>query len=471
MRRVKSQQPQSVILYFFLHAQGETLEKSFNGLYRTLLKQILSVNIIWPTQILDEFRQNQQSNTWYSRKLSAFFRLALLQYARTFKPRLVYIFIDALDEYDSRDSLNDTVRFFENLAEEVWRTAPSCSLNIFFSCRHSPNLPGKQHFPVLPERRLERCLELFNSGDIRAYIQETLHWPSQFQEILIQRADGVFLWVNLVIKELNMTQGDHLTERNVHNILNQIPPELEGLYQRALVKLRRHLFDDSQRLFQWVLFADRSISPAWLAYALAFNTSFDSLQDCEVSSEFFGEAKFESRVLLLSCGLMQYSRSTRRKLQPLVTHSPPPVWDRGRVEFIHESVRTWLCSTKAKHLLQLSPPPRTINFRSWEQKSSQVRKKACSNYLATSDLAGGIQLLKIPREHKPKDWLNRVGNLCTKHAVFEYAVDTIYGRDFLPIRTRPIDSNEIRPGWKLELKIPAGEKVAIELNGNLLLRF
>lgn len=461
MLRVKRVQLRPVVLSFFFNGRGNKLEKSQNGFYRTLLRQILLTSTQWPSQILQEFLRQQRSHTWYSGQLSAFLGLALLNHALQPTSSPIYIFIDALDEYDSRESFYETVRFLENLAQRILREAPLFSLNICVS---------RRDFPNLKEKPLEIQLERFNARDIRHYIEKTLVCPAKFQQesqnILIERAEGVFLWVDLVIKELNTTAYDPHTRKEVQDILKKYPRKLGKLYERAIRKLERRCFEDSQRLFQWILVDDHPFTPAELAYAMAFNHPFASLKECQDSDDFFGEDDFERRVVFLSCGLIQFSRSTKRKLHPFYASpvDPPSLWKHGRVQLIHDSVRSWLYKTQAQHLLELASPPRTIKFESWKQESRQVRKKACSNYLATPELARGIQWLETPHERRSRGWLERGDELCNRYILLSYAIASVHGSDFWPFRSYSVNLDQNQSG-QIELQIPAHSAARIDRLG------
>ncbi|KAI0516810.1 hypothetical protein F5B22DRAFT_636356 [Xylaria bambusicola] len=105
-----------------------------------------------------------------------------------------------------------------------------------------------------------------NEGFAELQVRE----PYQAQlllEKIAEKAEGVFLWVHLVVQSLleGMTNGDGL--RDLHSRLEELPPDLEDLYAKILNSLEERYIDQASRLFQIVRACD--VSPTLLRIALA----------------------------------------------------------------------------------------------------------------------------------------------------------------------------------------------------------
>ncbi|KAJ3566269.1 hypothetical protein NPX13_g7202 [Xylaria arbuscula] len=71
-------------------------------------------------------------------------------------------------------------------------------------------------------------------------------------EAISEKAEGVFLWVHLVVRSLleGLTNGDGLQE--LHTRLEELPPDLEDLYAKMLGSLDERYLSHASRLFQIV---------------------------------------------------------------------------------------------------------------------------------------------------------------------------------------------------------------------------
>lgn len=94
----------------------------------------------------------------------------------------------------------------------------------------------------------------------------------QATEYIVENAQGVFLWVQLVKREmLAYDEAGRCAEKDIFEFLKSLPTELEELYQSMLSKMGRNRADirDGIRMFQLVLFARRPLSAKELLHALA----------------------------------------------------------------------------------------------------------------------------------------------------------------------------------------------------------
>ncbi|KLU87987.1 hypothetical protein MAPG_06977 [Magnaporthiopsis poae ATCC 64411] len=90
-----------------------------------------------------------------------------------------------------------------------------------------------------------------NSG----FLEFQTRAPSQAQTLvkdIATKAEGVFLWVLLVVRSLleGLTDGDSVDD--LHERLEELPPTLEELYAKILKGLREKHLDHASRIFQIV---------------------------------------------------------------------------------------------------------------------------------------------------------------------------------------------------------------------------
>lgn len=149
-----------IILSFFFNARGTSLETSTEGLYRSLLLQLLSK---MPSLRSDLAVSNPdvQGTQLPVKAAQDLFREALLLLGQT----PVTIFIDALDEGNQKE-VRDMVGYLGKLAAHA--RIQSSPLNVSFASRHYPKIT------------LQSCEELIVDGqpshneDIRKYVAENL---------------------------------------------------------------------------------------------------------------------------------------------------------------------------------------------------------------------------------------------------------------------------------------------------------
>lgn len=207
-----------VIINYFFNARGVALQKSTQGMYRSLRHQILE-KVPWVSSVLPLRKCTRlRDQDWPVESLREIFRHAVLALGST---RLT-CYIYALDECEESDA-RGLIESLETLGASA--VEDHIHFHTILSSRHYPNIV------------INMCQVLVLEGqeghdaDIEQYIQSKLHVDGvdsapEIRNQIQQRASGVFLWVVLVLRILNAdyAQGNttKLTER-----LQAIPEILE----------------------------------------------------------------------------------------------------------------------------------------------------------------------------------------------------------------------------------------------------
>ena len=225
---------------FFFWAAGDTLQRSQTGLLRTLLVGILErqphlLSEVFPkewTRIYNLLRNNVRLSfaDWTLPRLQHAFE-RLLGHA---SPELRFcLFIDGLDECEGDH--DEFAEFLSSLAQsEYIKLCISSRTEIVFM----------EAFKNGPKLRLQDM----TAGDIHDFVNDRLKENKNMAQLMakepqatrdlinsvVRGADGVFLWVNLVIKSLSTG----LRERNDFSILRRrlevLPKDMESLYAHLL---------------------------------------------------------------------------------------------------------------------------------------------------------------------------------------------------------------------------------------------
>jgi hypothetical protein len=221
----KTRHEHAIIASFFFNARGDYLEKRISGMYRSLLLQLLEgypdLQVVLDNTDLVPQNQTGCPSLNVLKNLLANAVYALGQRSFT-------CFVDALDECDEQQVV-DMVQYFEDLAEQS--TAEGVSFRICFSSRHYPYIFIKWGIRLTLEHQLGHAEDLATYVTSRLLIKE----PELIEELqpqLLGKAEGVFMWVVLVVEILNKEYrrgGMALRMR-----LADIPSDLTELFKDIL---------------------------------------------------------------------------------------------------------------------------------------------------------------------------------------------------------------------------------------------
>ncbi|KAI1418315.1 hypothetical protein F5Y13DRAFT_176432 [Hypoxylon sp. FL1857] len=218
---------------FFFHYRGSSIQKSFEGLLRSVLSQIISENqllakFLWPLF----HKQDLTSDDWSLQVLQKGLHNILAQEE---VPLHLCLFLDALDEYDGRLEL--ICQFLIDLA--TIKPTPNKRIKVCFSSR--PWDIFVHAFGRCPGFRIQD----FTLADIRDYCLGSIRderLPSVALETLIPdivtRARGVFLWVKLVVKDLcQAIRTPTPSKVELKKQLDSYPTELGSYYAEIINRI------------------------------------------------------------------------------------------------------------------------------------------------------------------------------------------------------------------------------------------
>lgn len=152
--------------HFFL-GRGFPLQKNSNGMFRSLLHQLLSADWAIRRAILLEFKGKKlfgvagKDWNWTDKEMRRLFLESVLNVA---KRRTITILVDALDE--SGPEAPALVEYFHTLHDKLEKAGTARAVRMCISCRHYPV------FATTPS--LSIVVEDHNIGDIKRYVNENL---------------------------------------------------------------------------------------------------------------------------------------------------------------------------------------------------------------------------------------------------------------------------------------------------------
>ena len=253
-----------LIATFFFWNSGTREQRSQIGLLRSLLFQISHrrpalIHRIFPEE--HAMLRDQPTNAvrdyprhaWPLRRLQdTVCRLVDMQDLEL----KIVLFIDGLDEFEGNDDRNDR----EYLIELFRSLASSPSIKVCLSGR--PLLIFEECFKESPGLRLQDL----TSGDIRRYVADRLsndprmrqvaeNEPSQrqdFEKEICNKAQGVFLWVKLVVRSLLDGVGNSDRMADLRARLGLLSADLEQLYRHMMAKIEKIYLKGAPQVFQLV---------------------------------------------------------------------------------------------------------------------------------------------------------------------------------------------------------------------------
>ena len=360
--------------YFFWNAGKNDLQKSQEGLLRSLLYQILRqcpdyIRMAFPgvwqcynptsTGFPENFDISMDTEIPHTvaELLDALTRVCNLH---TRSEKRLCFFIDGLDEYvgDSRDviQLVGVMRDLKNVKICV----SSRQWNEF------EDAFGKSHTDKLYMRD-------FNHQDINAYVKDVLENDNNYQELedretlgknLIQEvvtaANGVFLWVVLVVRSLQdgLCEADSITRLQLR--LRKLPTNLEELFERILFRdVKESYRSEASHIFLVALEAKENL-PLMAYWFLGENLPKQRLP--LKMQPTIKRHKDANKRLIASCkGLLEPRlRSTTEEQDSL----PSAILFVYTVDFLHRTVRDYL----------LLP---TTNVRQWAEPHFNPNAAIC----------------------------------------------------------------------------------------------
>lgn len=326
---------------FFFWLAGTAMQKSQFGLLRGLLHEILRQHRkLIPIFFPDEWDEIHTQILGASKVIDRFVptlakvkRAFMLLVKQTTVPMKFCFFVDGLDEYDGDH---------ENIAEFFKSIASLPNVKACISSR--PYLVCEDAFKGVPSLRLQDL----TFQDIQLYTTEKLQMNSKFQKLAIEepeqapilileivmKADGVFLWVKLVVASLlaGLRNGDDLSV--LQQRLRALPRGLEHLYEHMLkVRIESVYESQSSQILQLVHAVDEPHTTLSLALALdeklhkTIYTRESSLNGTEISEK----CEIMSDRLKSRCAGLIEIRGVHEESGNL-----------GTVQYMHRTVRDFL---------------------------------------------------------------------------------------------------------------------------------
>jgi hypothetical protein len=338
--------------YFFWDAGKNELQKSQEGLLRSLLYQILrqypdQIRLVFPGawKVYDSNHSSHRDvvdiplefdiPSTISGLIDALAHTCegLIKCHKRF-----CFFIDGLDEYNG--DTNDIIQLVDILRslENVKICVSSRQWNEFEEAY------GKIHTTKL-------LMEHFNYRDINAYIDDVFAHDENFQDLedketrgkalvdeIVAAANGVFLWVVLVVRSFQegLREGDSI--KRLQDRLRHLPKNLEEYFERILFHDVKETYRDQASVMFLVTLVAKENLPL-MAYWFLDEDGYPTEHRPLTVQQIVRRHRDAKKRLIAGCkGLLEPHFLQEKNSQQL----PSSMLFKYRVDFLHRTVRDYL---------------------------------------------------------------------------------------------------------------------------------
>jgi NACHT domain len=246
-----------ITVSFFFWNPGTTLQKTFQGLLRSLLYQIADQRQDLISTMMDQGASLVEGpgnspdrftiHSWTEKRL-----LSVLQHFLIHKPPSISIciFIDGLDEFvGEEEKLINTIRLLNDTKQVKVCTSSRWEQLFLQEFKHSPQLRLQDfnHQDIS-----NTAFSKLRSALAQLFPDENDRIRNLIRDVCV-RAQGVFLWLDLMIKDIlrGARNGDTLQE--LAERLQSMPDTIEELYKHMLKRLDKHYLLDAAKFFRFLL--------------------------------------------------------------------------------------------------------------------------------------------------------------------------------------------------------------------------
>jgi hypothetical protein len=344
--------------FFFWHA-GTSLQKSQEGLLRSLIFEILRQSPKLATQTYDKWVEIKgvENDDW---EWTCDDLLAICQHlAKEITSTKFCFFIDGLDEYSQEQmSPGDLIKTLKQL---------SVSPNIKLCVSSRPWSEFEEAFGDNPDLLLK--LEDLTRSDIHRYIFDKFNEnrafcrfkdadPSYLEliEEVSRPAQGVFLWVYLVVRDLleGLTHGDTMT--TLRQRLRAFPQDLESYFQQMVDSIPEAYLVHTARVFEIATFVERPLS------AVAYSFVGDVESDGTFALRHTAEPMKEAEVLLrVEQTRRQLDARCKGLLEVADIGKSSHIYFQFTIDFLHRTVYDFIMQSNIVSSVLLRSPSRSTD--------------------------------------------------------------------------------------------------------------
>lgn len=326
-----------MVAKFFFWRYGSPFQRSLEGLFRTLLRDILENCPHLIPKVLPRLWDDVKTAPGYgstgiavsSDEVHDAFK-TLLSDSTLHKTTKLCFFIDGLDE-------------FEETAQEDYKSMVQLLLGWTKAAPHAVKLcvSSREYNVFINSFSINKRLRLqdLTRADMKRFIRDKLHElvPEDLDrmvDLIADKSNGIFLWVALVVRSIRARLEDGCSLSMIENEVNSLPDELEGLFRHLLASIDKAYKKEAYQTFAIMELYKLRLRTPFTLLAYSF------LEEYNLDSEFAQKQPFPL-VYPNSVAKSEREEAARRRLnascQGLLEQGPE-----GTVTYTHRSVPDFL---------------------------------------------------------------------------------------------------------------------------------
>jgi hypothetical protein len=363
---------------------GNSVQRSIEGLLRSIIYEILKqqsslfLSAFPRLQSIDEFRRTFLP--WTQSQLEQVIEKALsICYSTPF----VFL-VDGLDEYDGDRT---------KIAKFVYSFTTRAPKNLRFCVSSRPDTDFEFEFKHCPTFRVEK----YTTADIWSYVHERLGEAQQLlgdnalhlAQKVTEKAQGVFLWVRLVLDSLQRGWRKYENLQDLQKRLYEMPRDLVDLYQRIFDEMDPEDKYEAYQLLIIVMCARRPLSSRELYFASKYSSRCfvhtGQIRCNPPTSQIHDSEDYQQTLQLFEGRVHAICRSL---LQTYATGA-----NEGRFHLLHETVHSFM---QKRIIGQTHLPDRMLGYH-----GNFMLLHACIHYLTELfGSSGEFRWTLVPRHAK-----------------------------------------------------------------------
>ena len=256
----------TILISYFFYELGNPQEKAFVSLLHAILYRFLKefhdsnrvssmlIQILEP-YMKQNYMTQKREQPWAQEVLQEAIRRIVLKFPINAG---VVMFIDGFDECDGSHA--DQLKFLKEIVESS--KGSKLSMKICVASRAEVDI--RLRLSIYPSLAIHQ----FTDPDISAYVAKRLKaawelmasqpdgttatFDQELIDNVVRKAEGVFLWVNLVVTQLVMAIEAEAEVGDLHREVARLPEGIEQLYQRIVAKIPQKRLHEAINLLQIV---------------------------------------------------------------------------------------------------------------------------------------------------------------------------------------------------------------------------
>ena len=219
-----------VVLSFFFWLSRSALERNSKGLWASLLHQLLEQRPAVATDLLQSAHVQNKRNIsdWSVKELREASLLCIRQQCFP-----VFFLLDGLDEFDEKEGHSEIISHLQRLSKLprtklVVSSRPDLQLKAYLGRASQMTMQklNERDIKRIVHRSFKNLADKGNLGEI------TIAQFERLKDTVVEKAQGVFIWVHVVLKSLSrgISRCDNWNE--LESRLESCPGEMSDLYEQ-----------------------------------------------------------------------------------------------------------------------------------------------------------------------------------------------------------------------------------------------